>query len=84
MAITSVRVALEMLPDRLRIALELRFYDGKSCSQMAAIMGVSKMTAWRILQRAMARIRFLLTNPSTKSDDLFNEADGQYTYWQIR
>jgi RNA polymerase sigma-B factor len=48
---------LATLPDRERVIVQLRFFDGLTQSQIAARVGVSQMHVSRLLARALETLR---------------------------
>lgn len=60
----------DVLTDRQRDAVRLRFVDGMSNNDVAAVLGVSAGTATRHVNKAMARIRaiMLLSFPRLRSE----------------
>lgn len=60
---------LESLPERERRIVELRFYDDKSQSEIAEIVGVSQMHVSRLLRRSFEAMRDSLSQPGTASSD---------------
>ena len=52
--------ALDLLPERDRAVLRLRFDEGKTYAQVAAELGVKPRSAKRIVSRAAARLRRLM------------------------
>ena len=55
-----VRTALQALPERQRLALILRFYEGLSYVDIADSMGTSEKSVERLLHRGRAQLRQLL------------------------
>jgi RNA polymerase sigma-B factor len=57
----SLRQALLVLPDRLRLLLSLRFVDGMTQNQIAERIGVSQMHVSRLISRALTTLRRHMT-----------------------
>jgi RNA polymerase sigma-B factor len=57
----SLEPALEMLPDREREILRMRFEDGLTQTQIAEQVGVSQMHVSRLIRKSLARMRAELT-----------------------
>jgi RNA polymerase sigma-B factor len=53
----SLEPALEMLPDREREILRMRFEDGLTQTQIAEQVGVSQMHVSRLIRKSLARMR---------------------------
>jgi RNA polymerase sigma-B factor len=53
----SLEPALEMLPDREREILRMRFEDGLTQTQIADQVGVSQMHVSRLIRKSLARMR---------------------------
>lgn len=63
-----VRAALARLPDRDRLAILLRYWEGRSQQEVAAVIGTAEGTAKRILSRARATLRPLLEHLARRSE----------------
>ena len=57
----SLEPALELLPDREREILRMRFEDGLTQTQIAEQVGVSQMHVSRLIRKSLARMRAELT-----------------------
>ena len=57
----SLEPALELLPDREREILRMRFEDGLTQTQIADQVGVSQMHVSRLIRKSLARMRAELT-----------------------
>lgn len=55
--IATIMPALDVLPARERLIVQLRFVDDLTQSQIAERIGVSQMHVSRLLRRALARVR---------------------------
>lgn len=55
---------LDSLPERERRVLHLRFYEGKTQSEIAADIGVSQMHVSRILTQTIEKLRVATNNRS--------------------
>jgi RNA polymerase sigma-B factor len=53
----SLEPALDMLPDREREILRMRFEDGLTQTQIAEQVGVSQMHVSRLIRKSLARMR---------------------------
>ncbi len=53
----SLEPALEMLPEREREILRMRFEDGLTQTQIAEQVGVSQMHVSRLIRKSLARMR---------------------------
>ena len=62
----EVRKALHGLPDRQRIAVVLRYYEGLGYRDIARAMGVSEKAVERLLARARASLQALLDDSARK------------------
>lgn len=56
---------LARLPDDERRVVALRFFEGKTQSEIAEVLGVSQMQISRILQRALRRLRDAIGDPAS-------------------
>jgi RNA polymerase sigma-70 factor (ECF subfamily) len=52
-----VRGALGELPDRMQLVLQLRFVEGKSCAEIATILGTSVAAVSPLIYRAKQALR---------------------------
>ncbi len=52
-----VREAVARLPERLRVAVVLRFYEGLEGHEMAELLGCRESTVWTRLYRGLQRLR---------------------------
>jgi RNA polymerase sigma factor (sigma-70 family) len=52
-----VRRALDRLPQRMRAAVTLRYFDGMTEPEVAAALGISLGTVKSTVSRAVARLR---------------------------
>lgn len=52
--------ALAVLTEQERLAISLRFEEGKTQVEIAAVLGVSKMQISRLLRRSLAKMRLVL------------------------
>lgn len=66
--------ALAGLSEREREVVRLRFAEGKTQTEIAAVIGVSQMQVSRILARSVAKMRDAVVGPADKSGD---ESGGQ-------
>jgi RNA polymerase sigma-B factor len=57
----SLRQALRVLPDRLRLLVSLRFVDNLTQHQIATRIGISQMHVSRLIARALATLRRQMT-----------------------
>lgn len=48
---------LAMLPNRERIILHMRFFEGRTQSEIAAVLGISQMQVSRLLARSLAELK---------------------------
>jgi RNA polymerase sigma-B factor len=53
----SLRLALRLLPETLKLVLALRFFENLTQIQIAATIGVSQMHVSRLIRRALATLR---------------------------
>lgn len=53
----SVRAAVARLPQKLRVPVVLRFYEGLSGAEMAEMVGCRQSTVWTRLYRGLKRLR---------------------------
>jgi RNA polymerase sigma-B factor len=53
----SLEPALDLLPDREREILRMRFEDGLTQTQIAEQVGVSQMHVSRLIRKSLARMR---------------------------
>lgn len=53
----SLRRAIDRLPQRMRAAIMLRYYDDMSEAEVAEVLGVSRGTVKSTVSRAMAKLR---------------------------
>lgn len=60
--VESVRPLIEALPQRERMILELRFFDGHSQSEIARRIGVSQMHVSRLLEKTLTDLRAALSD----------------------
>jgi RNA polymerase sigma-B factor len=62
----SLRTAIRLLPETLKLVLALRFFDNLTQSQIARTIGVSQMHVSRLITRALAILRqqMLTESPS--------------------
>jgi len=60
----SVRDVMRQLPDRERRVLYLRFFDGRTQSEIADEVGVSQVHVSRIIRTSLQRIRQQLAEPA--------------------
>ncbi len=51
---------MQQVPSRQMEMLELVWSKHLSCGEAADVMGISRMSAWRLLQRAQRRVFTLL------------------------
>lgn len=58
----AVQHALHLLPARHRVALDLRFDDGLSERDVAAVLGCRTATAHALIVRGVRRLRQLLAD----------------------
>ncbi|CAN5227083.1 N/A [soil metagenome] len=56
---TGLNPLLSQLPDREQLMLYLRFYEGKTQSEIAQRLGISQMHVSRLLARSLERLREL-------------------------
>ena len=56
-SIEIVQTAILRLPPLYRTVIILRIYRGRSFMQIASILGIRKMRAYRIYNRSLARIK---------------------------
>lgn len=64
----DLELVINELPERDRTVLYLRFFEDKTQSEIATIMGISQMHVSRILSRTIKALRLLLTDePATPS-----------------
>ena len=61
---------LETLPDREREIVELRFYDDKSQSEIAEIVGVSQMHVSRLLRQSFEMMRGALVDQDADDESI--------------
>jgi len=73
--VEKVRDLLELLPPREADFIELYFFMKFKQTDIAAIFGVSQPTVCYRLQRATARIQFLLKLPSIEEDDMCQDLE---------
>lgn len=68
----DVRQALEKLPERWALAIQLVYFEGYSRTEAANIMGCSRTRIFKLLQKAKSRLRGLLAgyaqNDEAKSE----------------
>lgn len=64
----AVRHALNQLPARQRVALDLRFDDGLSERDVAAVLGCRTATAHTLIVRGVRRVRQLLASADSTGD----------------
>jgi len=57
----SLEPALEMLPERDREILRMRFEEGLTQTQIADKIGISQMHVSRLIRRSLSRMRDHLT-----------------------
>jgi RNA polymerase sigma-70 factor, ECF subfamily len=55
-----VRAALRLLPDGQRQVVELAYFEGLTCREVASAMGIPEGTAKSRLRLAMAKLETLL------------------------
>jgi RNA polymerase sigma-B factor len=53
----SLRLAIRLLPETLKLVLALRFFENLTQTQIARTIGVSQMHVSRLIQRALAILR---------------------------
>jgi len=53
---TTLAAAMRLLSDRERGVVTLRFFEDRTQSEIAAVIGVSQMQISRILRRAIAKL----------------------------
>jgi RNA polymerase sigma-B factor len=58
----AVSVHMRDLPERERLILYLRFFDGLTQSEIAEMVGISQMHVSRLLRRSLGRLRELLAD----------------------
>ena len=65
----SLRLALRLLPETLKLVLALRFFDNLTQMQIAATIGVSQMHVSRLIRRALTilRTQMLAEGPRMRS-----------------
>ncbi|MDY7090311.1 MAG: sigma-70 family RNA polymerase sigma factor [Actinomycetota bacterium] len=59
-----LRAALDRLPARLREIVRLRFWEGRTQSEIGAVLGLSQMHVSRLLARALHLLHDGLTSPA--------------------
>jgi RNA polymerase sigma-70 factor (ECF subfamily) len=59
-AVTALRAAIEMLPERQRLVVTLRDIEGLDAADVSSIVGVSETNVRMILHRARTRLRAAL------------------------
>lgn len=59
---------MERLPDREREIVRLRFFERKSQSEIAEIVGVSQMHVSRLLRQSFESMRTMMTEPVDRQD----------------
>lgn len=57
----AVRAALASLPERMQLALQLRFFERRSCEEIAEILGTTLEAVSPLIYRAKAALRERLT-----------------------
>jgi RNA polymerase sigma-B factor len=67
----TVEALLPLLSDRTRRIVELRFYEERSQSEIAEIVGVSQMHVSRLLRQAMDQLGQVLRSAEEESTDPF-------------
>ena len=65
----SVAAAMRLLSDRERHILMLRFFEDRTQSEIAKVIGVSQMQISRLLRRAIARMTELSESETTEAVD---------------
>ena len=55
-----LRDAVQCLPEKQRIVVQLHYFDGKSCEEISHIIGCSIGTVWSRLHYACKRLRSVL------------------------
>ena len=65
----TVAAALQLLSDRERHVLTLRFFEDRTQSEIAAMIGVSQMQISRILRQALARLTELTQSEASDALD---------------
>ncbi len=55
-----LRDAVQCLPEKQRIVVQLHYFDGKSCEEISQIIGCSIGTVWSRLHYACKRLRSVL------------------------
>ena len=65
----TVAAALHLLSDRERHVLTLRFFEERTQSEIAAMIGVSQMQISRILRQALARLTELTQSEANDAPD---------------
>ena len=65
----TLATGLRLLSDRERRVLMLRFFEDRTQSEIAAVMGVSQMQISRILRQATARLTEQTQSENTEQDD---------------
>ncbi|MBA2438563.1 MAG: RNA polymerase sigma factor SigF [Acidimicrobiia bacterium] len=64
---TGLNPLLRQLPDREQLMLYLRFYEGKTQSEIAQRLGISQMHVSRLLARSLGRLRELAERNGAES-----------------
>ena len=64
---TGLNPLLRQLPDREQLMLYLRFYEGKTQSEIAQRLGISQMHVSRLLARSLERLRELAERNGAES-----------------
>jgi RNA polymerase sigma-B factor len=64
---TGLNPLLRQLPDREQLMLYLRFYEGKTQSEIAQRLGISQMHVSRLLARSLERLRELAEGNGAES-----------------
>ncbi|HOJ77891.1 MAG TPA: SigB/SigF/SigG family RNA polymerase sigma factor [Bacillota bacterium] len=58
----ALKEVIDKLPERLRLLIELRFFQEKTQTEVAGIFGVSQVQICRLEKEALLQLRKLLTN----------------------
>lgn len=57
----AIRAALASLPERMQLALQLRFFERRSCEEIAHVLGTTVEAVSPLIYRAKAALRERLT-----------------------
>lgn len=55
-----LRLAVQRLPEKQRVVVQLHYFEGKSCEEISEIVGCSVGTVWSRLHYACKRLRTVL------------------------